>query len=103
MADVDKPGDLLWAVLESQIVLDGVPGLRWRGAGVARASSAGVGALLGESGVIALTTAIVGDLAVDGAGVVANALRNSADGKALGQGASGRFDSKKTPQSLKER
>ena len=62
-----------------------MPGLLWRGASIARARRARVGALLGESGVLARTAAIVGDLAVNGALVVVDPLRNSADGKALGQ------------------
>ena len=43
-----------------------------------------MGALLGKPGVVASTAAASGDLAVDGAAVAAKSLRNSANGKALG-------------------
>ncbi len=85
MADVDKACNLFWAVLESQIVLDRVPGLAWRGAGVTRAQGPFVGSLLGEIGIVASAAAIAVELAVNGTLVKANTLRNSANGKALGQ------------------
>ena len=85
MADVDEACNLFWAVLESQIVLDRVPGLLWCGAGVARAQGPFVGSLLGKFGIVASAAAIVVELAVNGTLVGANNLRNSANGKALGQ------------------
>lgn len=65
--------------------LDGVPGLLWCDVGVARAQGLFVGSFLGEFGIVASAAAVVGDLAVHGALVEANTLRNSANGKALGQ------------------
>ena len=77
-----------WAFGSSSViiaVLDGVPGLLWCDVGVARAQGLFVGSFLGEFGIVASAAAVVGDLAVHGALVEANTLRNSANGKALGQ------------------